>query len=70
MIVDDLEKCRKELIQARIDITEAITMIMSLEGSISKGLSIEMERLDAVYKLLEEAAMTTAGVGAEFYTGE
>lgn len=70
MIVDDLEKCRKELIQARIDITEAITMIMSLEGSISKGLSIEMERLDAVYKLLEEAATTAAGVGAEFYTGE
>lgn len=70
MIVDDLEKCREDLVKARINITEAITMIMSLEGSISKGLSIEIERLDAVYKLLEEAAMTAAGVGAEFYTGE
>lgn len=70
MILDELEDCRKGLVQVRIDITEAITLIMSMEGAVSRGLSIEKEKMDTVFDLLDRAAIRAAGVMAEFDTGD
>lgn len=70
MILDELEDCRKGLVQARIEITEAITLIMSMEGAVSRGLPIEKEKMDTVFDLLDRAAIRAAGTMAEFDTGD